>query len=401
MMVHEERKHSVLSPSGASRWLACTPSALLERQFLDTTSDAAKEGTLAHELAEMKIRNYFYTVEFGKRKLTAAINKLKKEVLWKDEMLGYTDEYLDYVKSIAMKFENQPTVKIEARVSLDAYVPHLSDEDAASGSADCILIGGGILHVIDFKYGKSPEGRVEAEGNPQLALYALGAYEAYKILYPIATIRMSIVQPRLQDGVSEWECPVMELLAFGKYVKGRADLAIKGEGDFSPGEKTCRYCRARGKCRARADENVKLAFAVGKKPPLISNEEMGQYLETGSGVAKWLSELQDTALKECLDGRDVPGWKAVEGRGNRIWTDLDTAFAALEASGMEEAILWERKPVTPPALEKILGKKEFEVQALEYVTKTKGKPTLVKDSDSREAVTNKVTAEEAFGGEAS
>lgn len=395
-MGHEERKHSVLSPSGASRWMVCTPSALLEQQFSDTTSDAAREGTVAHELAEMKLRNYFYTVDFGKAKFTRAVNKIKKEALWQDEMMGYTDEYLDYVKSTAMNFESQPAVKIEARVSLAAYVPHLPNEGEASGVADCVLIGGGILHIIDFKYGKSPEGRVEAEGNPQLALYALGAYEAYKILYPIETIRLSIVQPRLPDGISEWGCPVSELLAFGNYVKQRAEMAARGEGDYAPSEKTCRYCRARGRCRAHADENVKLAFAIGKKPPLITNEEMGQYLSQGAGVAKWLGDLQDTALKECLAGKEVPGWKAVEGRGIRVWTDTDAAFEALKASGIAEALLWERKPVTPPGLEKTMGKKEFEAQAGGYVTKTPGKPTLAKASDNREAITNKVTAAEAF-----
>ena len=258
------------------------------------------------------------------------------------------------------------------------------------------MIEGNTIHVIDFKYGQSPNGRVSAEGNPQLALYALGAYETYKILYPIERVELHIFQPRLPDGISEWGCPITELLAYGKYVQGRAALAWKGEGNFAPGEKTCTFCRARAKCRARAEDNVKLAFAVGKKPPLITNEEMGQYLIQGTDVAKWLSDLQDCALKECLAGREVPGWKAVEGRGNRIWTDLDTAFATLEAGGIAEAVLWERKPVTPPALEKVLGKKEFEAQAAGFVTKTPGKPTLAKASDNRKAIMNRVTASEAF-----
>lgn len=397
-MIQEERKHSTLSPSGAYRWLACTPSALLEKQFPDTTSEAAREGTLAHELAELKLRNYAYTVDFGKRKLASAVSKLRKEELWQDEMDAHTDVYLDYIKGKALAFKNVPTVKLESRFYLGAYIPSLPGEDEASGSADCILIGGGVLHVIDFKYGKSPSGRVKAEGNPQLALYALGAYETYKILYPIDTVRMSIVQPRLPDGISEWECTLEELLAFGNYVKGRAELAIKGEGEFKPGEKTCKYCRAKGRCRARGDENVKLAFSpdVGKLPPLLTEEEMGVYLTEGADVAKWLGDLQDAALKACLAGKAVPGWKAVEGRGSREWTDMDTAFAALTAHGIAETILWERKPLTLAQVEKTVGKKDFDDVVGSMVVKAPGKPALVKESDRREAITNKVTAAEAF-----
>ena len=174
-MGHEGRAHALLSASGARRWLSCTPSALLEAQFPDTASEAAREGTLAHELAELKLRNYFFTVDFGKQKFTRAVNKLKKEALWQDEMMDYTEEYLDYVKTAALGFESLPYAAVEKRVDFGSYVPD------GFGTADCILIGSGILKVIDFKYGKSPEGRVEAEGNPQMALYALGAYEAYKL----------------------------------------------------------------------------------------------------------------------------------------------------------------------------------------------------------------------------
>lgn len=391
-MGHSERAHALLSASGAHRWMSCTPSARLEEQFPDTTSEAAAEGTLAHELAELKLRNYFYTTEFRKRKLTTAVNWLKKEALWQDEMMGYTDEYLDYVKSVALKFANQPYVAIEKQVDLSVYVPD------GFGTADCILIGGGVLQVIDFKYGKSPNGRVSAEHNPQMMLYALGAYEAYKILYSVTEVRLSIVQPRLSDGISEWSCSLKELLEFGEYVKNRAALAIKGEGEFAPGEKTCQFCRAKARCRAWGEYNRKLVFApgYGKLPPLISNEELAEYLVQGAGLVNWYSGLKECALAECLAGRVVPGWKAVEGRGSRDWKNMDEAFAALKAAGVDEAFLWERTPVTPPALEKTLGKKEFEAQAGDLVIKKPGKPALTTESDKRPAITNKVSAAEAF-----
>lgn len=386
-MGHEERAHALLSASSAHRWLACTPSALLEQQFPDTTSEAAKEGTLAHELAELKARHYFQTVDFGRTKFTRAVNKLKKHELWQDEMNGYTDEYMDYIKAAALAFKSSPYVAIERRLDLQAYVPE------GFGTADCILISGGAIQVIDFKYGKGVP--VSAEHNPQMMLYALGAYDTYKFLYQIQEVRLSIVQPRI-DRISEWSCTAEELLDFGEYVKTRAALAIKGEGDFVPGNDTCRFCRARARCRARSEENVRLAFDVGKKPPLISNTELGEYLKQGEDVAAWLKDLQECALSECLAGKEVPGWKAVEGRGSREWTDMDAAFGLLADKGIPDTLLWEKKPLTLTQVEKVVGKKKFGEIVGDMVVKKPGKPALVKASGKRPAITNKVTAAEAF-----
>lgn len=387
MMEHSERAHALLSASGAHRWLVCTPSARLEEQFPDTTSDAAKEGTLAHELAELKLRHYFYKGSFGKQKYARAVNKLKKQELWQDEMDGYTEEYLDYVKAAALKFESSPYVAIEKKVGLGAYIPD------GFGTADCILIGGGVLQVIDFKYGKGIF--VSAEENPQMKLYALGAYNAYSLLYPIREIKLTIVQPRL-DGISEWGCSLEHLLAFGGYVKQRAALAINGDGAYAPGEHQCRFCRARAQCRARAEENVKLAFFTEKKPPLLTDAEVGGYLTQGGDVARWLKDLQEYALAQCLAGKEIPGWKAVEGRGSREWTDMEQAFGKLEENGIAEAMLWEKRPLTLAQVEKIVGKKDFALLVGDYVVKNPGKPALVAEADKRPAITNKITAEEAF-----
>lgn len=391
-MGHEEREHALLSASGAHRWLVCTPSARLEESFPEETSDAAKEGTLAHELAEAKLRNFFFTPDFGKRKLSAAVTRLKKHELWQDEMVHYTDEYLDYVKAEALAFPSMPSAAVEKQVDFGAYVL------GGFGTADCIMLSGGVLHVIDFKYGKGVP--VSAEGNPQLSLYALGAYEAYKMLYPIETIRMSIVQPRLSDEASKWECSLEELLAWGEYVKERAALAIKGEGAFRPGEKQCRFCRAKARCRARSDHNVKQAFEIGQLPPLITAKEAGERLLALEDVAKYQKDLQEWALSECLAGREVPGWKAVEGRSSRAWTDMDKAFEALQEHQIPRAVLFEEKPLTLAQVEKVVGKKEFAEIAGDYVAWSPGKPALVKESDKREAITNKITAAEAFKEEA-
>lgn len=389
-MEQEKRDHALLSASSAHRWLACTPSAKLEEQFPDTTSEAAREGTLAHKLAELKLQNYFYTTDFGKRKLNAAIKKLQKEEIWQDEMMGYTDLYLDYIKTVALSDRVRGTAEIEKRVDFGKWVP------GGFGTADCLLLKGKQLHVIDFKYGKGVP--VSAENNPQMMLYALGARDLYSLLYHFDEFHLHIIQPRI-DNVSEWVCTEEELLKFGAYVQERAALAIEGKGEFCPGESQCRFCRARHQCRARAEENVRLAFSpdMGKLPPLISSEDAGRYLSLGEDVKKWLEDLKEWALGECLAGREVPGWKAVEGRGSRDWTDMDAAFEKLTKSGItEEAMLYERKPLTLAQVEKLVGKKDFQEAVGGFVVKNPGKPALVKESDKREAITNRVTAAEAF-----
>lgn len=388
-MGHEERAHALLSASSAHRWLKCTKSARLEEQFPDTTSEAAKEGTLAHELAELKVRNYFNPSDVSKRKLTFAIKKMKENPLWDDEMLIHTDTYLDYIRDVSIKLPAAPFVEVEKRVDFSEYVPD------GFGTADCIMVQGNTLFVIDFKYGKGVP--VSAKENPQMMLYALGAYESCKILYPIKRIHLAIVQPRLPDGITEWECPLGELLEFGEYVEKRAALAFTGDGEFAPDEKTCKFCRARKQCRARSDYNVKQAFDLGELPPLITNEEAGQRLLAMRDVVSYQKDLQEWALSECLVGNEVPGWKAVEGRRSRDWTDMDAAFEKLIKSGVvAEEILWEKKPLTLAQVEKTIGKKDFADAVGEFVIQKSGKPALVEVSDKRQAITNKVTAQAAF-----
>ena len=246
--------------------------------------------------------------------------------------------------------------------------------------------------MVDFKYGKGV--RVDAKMNPQMMLYALGAYEAYKDIYDIKEVEMIICQPRI-DHIDSWLCPVSTLTAFGEVVKERAAEAAAGAGEFKPGE-WCRFCRAKARCKARAEQNVKLAFALDVNKVLLTNDELGEYLKMGEDVAAWLSDLKELALSECLAGRPVKGYKAVEGRANRAFDDPDAAIADLIEAGVEEAILYERKPLTLAKIEKALGKKTFEELAGAHIIKPAGKPTLVEESDKRDAITNVITAEEAF-----
>lgn len=386
MTAHADRAHAVLSASGAHRWIACPPSARLEQQFPDTTSGAAKEGTLAHEIAEVKALRYIGKIT--KQTGTRRMNKLKKEELYDPEMDRYTDEYVDAIKAAALRFKHLPYVALEQRLDLTQWIPE------GFGTADCIMIGDEVLQVMDFKYGKGVP--VSPEENPQMRLYALGAYAMYGLLYDIRTVRMTIVQPRI-DNTETWEEPLEDLLAFGDHVKKIAAVAMEGGGEFSPGESQCRFCRARAKCRARAEENVRLAFMTDKKPDLLSNDEIGEYLRQGEDVARWLADLKDHALSECLAGREVNGWKAVEGRGSRAWTDADKAFRVLIGSGIDESILYKREPLTLAQTEKTIGKKAFEDLVGQYVEKKPGKPALVRESDKRPAITNRISAADAFG----
>lgn len=377
--------HALLNASGASRWLNCPPSARLEEQFPDSTSEAAAEGTLAHALGELKLQKYF--TPMAKSTFTKAHNKIKKDPLYTKEMEDYTDEYLDYIKSVTLGFPSAPYATIEKKVDFSMYAPE------GFGTADCIVIGGGTLYIIDLKYGKGVP--VSAEKNAQMRLYALGALNEYSLIYNIEMINMVIFQPRL-DNISVDQIESAVLLNWGNaFVKPLADLAYKGEGDFTPGDH-CRFCRAKAVCRARSVTNTALEDFKGKLPPLISNEEVGDLLLKAQDLAKWAKDLEEYALSACLAGENIPGWKAVEGRSNRAFTDIDAAFKAIKEKGLaKEEVLYIRKPITLTETEKLIGKKEFETALSEFVIKPPGKPALAKATDKRE-VYRRNSAEEDF-----
>lgn len=398
---HKKRSHAILPPSAAHRWAVCTPSARIEEQLPDTTSEAAAEGTVAHEMCEVKLRGYYYTPEMTPKKKTAALTKIRKKELYKPEMEGYTDTYLDVIKEITTGMDNTPVVKIEEKVDLTEWVPE------GFGLIDCLIIGSDKLVVCDFKYGKGV--KVDVTDNHQLMLYALGAYRAYNMIYDIQKIELVIIQPRI-DHIDK--CMVMPayLLNWGEDIRKRAQMAWAGEGKFNPGEKQCRFCKAKATCKARADYNVRLAFsdpvnpktdkpAISLAAALIPNDRIGEYLKLGMDVAAWVDDLKAHALSESLAGRPVAGWKAVEGRQLRTWSDQEQAFEALKAGGVPEAMLWERKPLTLAKVEETVGKKQFNDIAGKFVVKQPGKPTLVIESDKRPAITNTITAKEAFADE--
>jgi len=388
-IAHAERAHALLSASGAHRWLACTPSAQLEATLPDTTSTAAQIGTLAHEIAELKLRKHFVE-PMGARKFNATMKKFKEHELYEPIMETHTDGYLEYVQGVVHSFSSPAHVVIERRVDLTAYIPE------AFGTADCIVIGGKQLHVIDYKNGQGVP--VPAENNPQMKLYALGALKAYALLYEVETVHLHIVQPKVWDEPSQWSLSAVDLLAWGESIKPIAAKAFAGEGDFTPGEH-CGFCRARNTCRARVEQFLSAAEVAPAKPPLIGWDEVAEILRKGDGIVKWFNSLKEAALTEVLNGTEVSGWKAVAGRGGRDFANIDVAFAHLQANGIDEALLYDRKPITAAATEKVLGKEQYKalLENAGHVIKRSGAPTLAAIDDPRPAVSNQVSAEQAFG----
>ncbi|WP_127575279.1 DUF2800 domain-containing protein [Paenibacillus barengoltzii] len=387
-IAHAERAHALLSPSGAHRWLHCTPSARLEETLPDTESEAAKRGTLAHEIAELKLRKAL-TDKMPTRSYNTALKKFKAHELYEPIMDDHTDAYLEYVQKVVHAFPSPPFVAIERRVDISDYVPE------CSGTSDCIVIGGGHLHVIDYKNGQGVP--VSAENNPQMKLYALGAVKEFSLLFPIETVHLAIVQPKVWDQPSEWTLSASDLLAWGESIKPIAQAAFKGEGKYTIGEH-CGFCRAKATCRARVEHMLEAGSRAPLKPPLIGWDEVGDVLRQAEGIVSWYTDLKKQALAEVLKGGQVAGWKAVEGRGSRDYADLDAAFAHLKENGIDEAVLYERKPLTPPQLEKALSKPVYKKLLEEpgHVINRSGAPTLVPESDKRPAITDQVKPEDAF-----
>lgn len=388
-------KHALLSASSAARWLNCPPSARLCESLPDTESSYAAEGTLAHSMCEIKLQAFVSAVP--KRTTTTKLNKIKKNELYSPEMDGYTDAYVDYIKKLALSFPTKAHIAVERTLDYSAYAPE------GFGTADCIVIHGEELYVIDFKYGQGVS--VSAEHNPQMQLYALGALSVYSMLYPIKNVHLTIIQPRLNNQ-SEWQLTVDELRAWGESIKPQAQLAFEGKGEYKSGEH-CRFCRIRATCRKRAEDNLVLAQYQFAKPaliakegePTLSDEEIGAILKQASDLESWVKHLKDYALAAVLDGKSIPGWKAVEGRGSRNWTaDTPDIEQRLSALGYDPGFVYERKVMSVAQLEKLVGKNELAQNFADLYEKTKGKPTLAPQSDKRPEFVPGTTAEEDFKG---
>lgn len=384
-------QHAKLSASSAHRWLNCPPSVKLSEQFSSKTSSYAEAGRLAHSIAELKARKCFLE-PMSSRTYNAQLKKMQTDPNYDKGMEDSTDTYLEVLKETAFAFEQAPFVALETRVDFSDYVPD------GFGTADCIMIGAGTIVIIDYKNGAGVP--VEAEENPQMKLYALGALQVYAPIFgdSIQRVVMKIVQPNA-GGTKTWETTVQEVKAWAtNTVKPTAVKAFAGEGEFCAGD-WCRFCPAKAQCSARARQMLELEPMVGAKPllaqltgsqtrdavELLTDTQVGDVLRRARNLKKWVEDLEEYALSAALAGREITGFKAVEGRGSRDWENLDAAFSVLQERGVNEALLWERKPVSVAGLEKALGKKPFTEAAGDLVVKKPGKPTLVPVSDKRPA----------------
>ena len=363
-------RHALLSASSSKRWLNCTPSARLEEQFAEETGNSvyAEEGTAAHALAEHKLKRCL------KRRSKRPVSDYQC-----DEMEECTDGYVAYAMEqveLARQECKDPVVLIEQRLDYSAYVPE------GFGTGDLLIVADRVLTVVDLKYGKGVA--VDAEWNPQMMLYGLGALELFGAIYDIETVRMAIYQPRLES-VSTWEISVSDLMEWvDKELKPRAALAIAGEGEFRSGS-WCRFCKAKNTCRARAEGFLRLAQMEFKAPALLADDEVAEVLKVADELARWSADVYAYAQDEAVSkGKKWAGFKLVEGRSCRKYTDEEEAAEAAVAAGYTD--IYKRSLIGITEMEKLMGKKRFAEVLGKLVYKPQGKITLVPESDKRQEV---------------
>ena len=392
-------EHALLSASASSRWLNCTAAPRFEANFPESTSEYAKEGTLAHKFCELAAQYNFNQIT--KRKLNSENKKLMADPLYQPEMLKTAEFYAQYLFEKSMGFSNKPYTVQEVKVDFSEYVPD------GFGTCDHVMIGGDTLHITDYKHGKGVQ--VSAEGNSQMRLYALGALKKYAPIFgdSIKNVSMAIVQPRVTEDVSEEMLTVEQLLEWGEWVKPVAMKAYSGLGEFAAGI-WCRFCRGKAVCKARAEnytalEDFKDCMIEGKMteedavsyeeawclgadvPGVLTDEEIADLLIRGAELAQWYKDIQDYALESILSGKIIPGWKVVEGKSNRAFSDTDKAIEQIKNAGYAEETLYKPKePLSLSNLEKLIGKKKFVDLVGPLIVKPQGKPTLVPESDKRE-----------------
>ncbi|MGJ4851728.1 DUF2800 domain-containing protein [Bacillota bacterium Meth-B3] len=361
-------EHALLSASSSHRWLNCPPSARLCESYPDESSVYAAEGTAAHALCEYRLKQALGM---------AAEDPVENLSFYNQEMEDCAQAYAAFVQEqleAARQACPDPVVLVEQRVDFSRWV------EGGFGTADCVIIADGALHVVDYKHGQGV--LVEAEDNPQMKLYALGALELFDGIYDIDRVFMTIFQPR-RDNVSTCMVSKESLYRWAEEaLKPAADAAYAGEGPFQSGE-WCRFCKAKADCRARAERNLELAEYAFRKPALLTDEEIESILNRIDELTAWAEDVRDYALRAALAGKRWTGWKLVEGRANRRYIDEHAAAEAVAAAGYDP---YEQKVLGVTAMEKALGKARFQAILGHLVEKPQGKPTLVPERDRRPAL---------------
>lgn len=358
-------KHARLAPSSSPIWINCPPSASLSEQYKDEGSIYAEEGTQAHSLCE-----YTLKTRLGVEAEDPRPNLSYYDQIMQDSAEGYAETVLEHLTRLRQQ-DPGAEVFIEEKVDFSEYVP------GGFGTSDAIVIGDGEMVVCDFKYGKGV--KVSAEGNTQLMCYALGAYLLLSPIYEMSNIKLLIYQPRI-DNYSVSDISVDDLLSWAENeLKPRAALADKGEGDYSAGD-WCRFCKARSTCRARAQKNLELLRYDLKLPPEIDDEEVSDILAVADDLEGWIKDIREHAMKTLLAGGSIEGWKLVEGRSIRKYSDEDKVAETVSAAGYNP---YTQKILGITDMTSLLGRKKFNELLGDLVTKPQGKPVLVRTDDKR------------------
>lgn len=377
--IHSSRAHALLSASGADRWLNCTPSARLEEKFAESASSVyADEGTLAHEFGDVNLR--WFNLEITKAILHKELTTFRKHKLYSPEMEGEVEKYTNYViEALAVAKQTTPDAKLIIEERLD--FSHLVEQ--GFGTGDSCIIADNVLEIVDLKYGKGV--KVDADDNPQLKLYAIGALRKYELLYDITTVKLTIIQPRL-DHVSSWEISVEELLDWGENeVKPKAALAYAGKGEKIPGDH-CKWCKVKAMCPALAAKNLELAQHEFADPELLTDTQIIEIYAQQPMLVNWVNAVAAYILDTAVKGKAWPGYKVVNGKSNRKWLDEDKVKSVLVLQGYEEGTYMKSSLEGIVAIEKLLGKAEFPKLLGELVVKPDGAPTLVPEKDPRPAI---------------
>lgn len=367
--------HAYLSASSSDRWTHCPPSAKLNAAVQERASPYALEGTCAHSLCE-----YLVLTALGRECQDPTENLDVYNSEMQDTAESYRDFFMEQVSEAKM-FCADPVVCVEKRVDFSKWVPE------GFGTADGLIVTDGYLQVIDMKYGVGV--LVDAAENTQLSCYALGGIDLYDGLYDIQKVRLTIFQPR-REHYDTWDTTKDELLRWAEdTLVPAAKLAIKGEGEFVAGDH-CRFCKVKETCRARADYYLEMASEAFKEPETLSTYEIAALLPKLPGFVSWADDLKEYALHEAIGGTKFPGFKVVEGRSNRRYSDEEQAIAAVSKAGFDP---FEHKILGITAMTKLLGKKRFEEILGTLVIKPQGKPVLAPESDKRPEMHN---IDEAF-----
>lgn len=366
-------KHAYLSASASHRWLACPPSAKLCANILDQASEYAQQGTDCHELCA-----YLVEKALGRE----VINPTENLTYYDAEMQNCAEEYRNYVLEqieAAKEFCKDPQVMIEQRLDFSRWVEN------GFGTGDCVIVADEVLQIIDYKHGLGvlvSAGDDEHGGNSQMMCYALGALEVFGDIYDINQIKMTIFQPR-RDNISTYTISKDDLLKWADEVLApTAQLAYVGEGEFKAGNH-CTFCKVKATCRKRAEYNLELAKYDFEMPATLDDTEIAAILEKVDEMISWGNDIKEYALQQAQSGVHFEGWKVVEGRSNRKYTDEAAVAFAVKDAGFDP---YEKKLLGVTAMSTLLGKKKFEELLGGLIYKPPGKPALVPESDKRPAM---------------